>query len=167
MKSTAMLVRELRQNAGLTQAEFAARALLSQSAVSDYERGRKEPGVATLVRLAAAVGRDVAIEFVSQPMVDPAAPTLHEVRSYRRALIAACKRHGASRPRIFGSVAAGTARPDSDIDLLVDLETGRTYFDVAELHDELETILGRPVDLLTSGAVHGRLADVAQLAVRL
>jgi uncharacterized protein len=167
MKSTAVLVRELRECAGLTQAEFAERALMAQSAVSDYERGRKEPGVVTLARLAGAVGRELTIEFVDQPPGDSAIPTLREVRGHRRAVSAACKRHGASRPRVFGSVAAGTARVDSDIDILVDLEPGRTYFDVAALNDELETILGRSVDVLTSGAVHGRLAEVARLAVPL
>lgn len=47
----------------------------------------------------------------------------------------------------FGSTAKGTARPDSDIDFLVDLGSGRTLFDVAALHDDLESL--RDVDVLT------------------
>ncbi len=67
----------------------------------------------------------------------------------------------------FGSVAKGESRVDSDIDLLVDLEPGRTLFDVAALHDELVELLGYAVDVLTSGAVRGRLAHVADEAVPL
>lgn len=66
---------------------------------------------------------------------------------------------------MFGSVARGEARPDSDIDLLVDIEPGRTLFDIAALHDELVALLGHEVDVLTSGAVKGRLAHVADEAV--
>ncbi len=68
---------------------------------------------------------------------------------------------------MFGSVASGKARADSDIDLLVDLEPGRTLFDVAALHDELVELLGHEVDVLTSGAVRGTLSRVADNAVPL
>lgn len=68
---------------------------------------------------------------------------------------------------MFGSVASGKARADSDIDLLVDLEPGRTLFDVAALHDELVELLGHEVDVLTSGAVRGALSRVGDEAVPL
>lgn len=72
-----------------------------------------------------------------------------------------CRRHGASNPRVFGSVLTGLADDDSDIDLLVDLEAGRTLFDVAALHDDLVELLHREVDVVTAGAVRGRLAHLA------
>ena len=39
-------------------------------------------------------------------------------------------KHGARNVRVFGSVARGDARPDSDVDFLVDMEPGRTLLDV-------------------------------------
>ncbi len=53
--------------------------------------------------------------------------------------------------RVFGSVLHGTDREGSDIDLLVDPLPGATLFDLGGLHEELETILGIRVDLLTPG----------------
>ena len=51
--------------------------------------------------------------------------------------------------RVFGSVVRGEARPESDLDLLVDFEPGRTLFDLSALIDALRQLLGRPVDVLT------------------
>ena len=64
-------------------------------------------------------------------------------------------------------MARGKADVGSDIDILVDLEPRRTLFDVAALHDELVELLGHDVDVLTSGAVRGRLAHIADEAVPL
>ncbi len=52
--------------------------------------------------------------------------------------------------RVFGSVARGEERPDSDVDLLVTLDPGRTLLDLARLELELEELLGRPVDVVTA-----------------
>ena len=48
-------------------------------------------------------------------------------------------------------MARGEARPNSDIDFLVEIEAGRTLLDVVALEQELEDLLGRPVDVLTEG----------------
>ncbi|MFA9271304.1 MAG: helix-turn-helix transcriptional regulator [Baekduiaceae bacterium] len=56
----ARTLRDARLNAGLTQAELAARAGTSQATLSAYERGRKEPSLATLDRLLRATGRRLA-----------------------------------------------------------------------------------------------------------
>lgn len=138
---------------------------MAQSAISTYERGRKVPSIATLERLAAAAGVGLDISYSTLPARRPL--TLAVLRRRRRAIEAACRRHGATHPRVFGSFALGTATADSDVDLLVDLEPGRTLLDVAALHDELADLLGRDVDVLTSGAVRGRLAHIADEAVSL
>lgn len=61
----------------------------------------------------------------------------------------AVSRYRTSNPRIFGSVLHGTDRDDSDLDLLVDALPGATLFDLGGLQDELESLLGIHVDLLT------------------
>jgi predicted nucleotidyltransferase len=60
-----------------------------------------------------------------------------------------CRRFHVSKLELFGSRAKGTARPDSDVDLLVTFEPGQTPgLAFVALAEELETILGRSVDLL-------------------
>ena len=56
-----------------------------------------------------------------------------------------------ANPRVFGSVLHGTDRDGSDLDLLVDTLPGATLFDLGGLQEELQDILGVPVDLLTPG----------------
>ena len=71
---------------------------------------------------------------------------LLEVRSE---ILSAAARHGASNLRVYGSVVHGEAGPESDIDLLVDMEAGRSLLDLAALHLELEDLLGFPVEIGT------------------
>ncbi|MDR3398797.1 MAG: nucleotidyltransferase family protein [Pandoraea sp.] len=61
----------------------------------------------------------------------------------------AARRHRASNPRVFGSVLHGTDRDGSDLDILVDALPGTTLFDLGGLQDELESMLGIHVDVLT------------------
>ncbi len=72
----------------------------------------------------------------------------------RDAILALAARCGASNVRIFGSVAAGEADEASDVDFLVDLEPGRSLFDLGGLLMDLEELLGRKVDLVTEPALH-------------
>ena len=74
---------------------------------------------------------------------------LESLAPYRQKILDAAARRGARNVRVFGSVARGDDRPDSDIDLLVDVEAGRTLLDVIGLEQDLHEILGRRVDVLT------------------
>lgn len=60
--NAAAAIRDARQRAGLTQAALAARAGTSQATLSAYERGRKEPSVATLDRILDAAGARLSVE---------------------------------------------------------------------------------------------------------
>ena len=95
--------------------------------------------------------------------------TIAELLKTRRdEILAIAQRHGASNVRIFGSVARGEAGPDSDVDLLVDLERGRTLIDHGQLQVDLEGLLGRKVDVVTERGLLSHLrARVLEEAVPL
>jgi len=70
-------------------------------------------------------------------------------------------RHGASNVRVFGSVARGDARPDSDIDLLIDQDwSNLSGWGGMELVVALEALLGRPVDVATEEELRPRIRDL-------
>ena len=74
------------------------------------------------------------------------------LNQHRQAIRDAAKRFKAVNPRVFGSVARGEDRPDSDLDILVDALPEATLFDLGGLLEELEEILaGTKVHLLTPG----------------
>ena len=69
----------------------------------------------------------------------------------RSAVCEAVSRFRTTNPRVFGSVLHGTDRDGSDLDLLVDALPGATLLDLGDLKDELQSLLGVDVDLLTPG----------------
>ena len=76
--------------------------------------------------------------------------------------------HGARNVRVFGSAATGEARPDSDLDLLVEFEPERSLLDHVALAQDLEDLLGRKVDVVTERSLHWYIRDrVIQQAVPL
>ena len=75
------------------------------------------------------------------------------IREKRDAIIRIAEKHGATRVRLIGSVARGEARPDSDIDLLVTWSPESSLLDQAALMLELESMLGRKVDIASDGWV--------------
>lgn len=68
---------------------------------------------------------------------------------HRVAVREAVARFRTANPRVFGSVLHGTDGDGSDLDILVDAMPGATLFDLGSLQDELQTLLGINVDLLT------------------
>ena len=72
----------------------------------------------------------------------------------RHEIINIAARHGARNVRIFGSVVRGEARPESDLDLLVELEEGRSLMDHVALLQDLEDLLGCRVDVVSEKALH-------------
>ncbi len=77
----------------------------------------------------------------------------------RCAIIEVAERHGARNVRVFGSVARGQARPDSDVDFLVDLGPNRSPFFPGGLLMDLQDLLGRNVQVVVEGGIHPRLRD--------
>lgn len=90
------------------------------------------------------------------------------LQTNRDAILQAARKHGAYNVRIFGSVARGEARPDSDIDFLINLEPGRSLLDRAALILELEALLGCKVDVANERGLRQRIRHrVLQEAVPL
>jgi uncharacterized protein len=67
--------------------------------------------------------------------------------------------HGASNVRVFGSVVRGESGPDSDIDLLVEFDDDRSLMDHVALIQDLEDLLGCPVDVVTDNSLHWYIRD--------
>jgi predicted nucleotidyltransferase len=81
---------------------------------------------------------------------------LEEVRSR---ILPILKRYGIRRASVFGSFARGEEREDSDIDILVEFEEGKSLLDLVGLKMDLEEALGRKVDVLTYKSLHPLLKD--------
>lgn len=74
---------------------------------------------------------------------------------------------GVSSMILFGSTARDEARPDSDVDILVEFRRPVGYFTLVRLGTYLEQLLGRRVDLVTPGALTDHLRErIRQEAVR-
>lgn len=78
---------------------------------------------------------------------------------HREAMQQAAERYGATNLRVFGSVARGEADADSDFDILVDLEPGRSLFDLGGLLMELREILNSDVDVVTEQGLRERIRE--------
>ncbi len=67
--------------------------------------------------------------------------------------------HGAANVRVFGSVARGEDRDDSDIDLLVHMEDDRSLLDMIRFWDQVGNLLGRKVDVVDDESLHYVIRD--------
>ena len=82
-----------------------------------------------------------------------------DLQLLRAEILEIAANHGARNVRLFGSVARGDDRAESDIDLLVDMDPGRSLLDLVGLGQKLEELLGRKVDVLTEGGVHPAIRE--------
>jgi predicted nucleotidyltransferase len=85
--------------------------------------------------------------------------SLEALRSHRQKILELAARHGARNVRVFGSTVRGDAGPQSDIDLLVDVEQGRTLLDLIAFEQELEEMLGCSVQVLTDAGLSPYLQE--------
>ena len=76
------------------------------------------------------------------------------LKQKREAMIALANKHGAHNPRIFGSVARGDSGSESDIDLLVKMEAGRSLLDLSALTLDLRELLGVKVDVVSEDGLY-------------
>ena len=144
------LLRHTRVGARLSQAELAARAGVTQSVISAYESGHRQPALTTLAALIDAAGYELIVNVRRRPrrLGRLSGPVGRRVRRRRRELVEAAAARGVTNLRVFGSVARGQDRADSDVDLLADLPPGLSLFGLGQVEANLEAILGSRVDLI-------------------
>lgn len=81
------------------------------------------------------------------------------LRERREEILELGAKHGAHNIRVFGSVARGDAGPNSDVDFLVDLEPGRSLFDLGGLLMDLQELFDCHVDVVTSKGLKARMRE--------
>jgi predicted nucleotidyltransferase len=81
------------------------------------------------------------------------------LEQHRAAILRIAAKFGARNVRVFGSTARGAALPISDIDILVDLDAGRSLLDQVGLQQELEELLGCKVDVVVEGGISPYLEE--------
>ena len=93
--------------------------------------------------------------------------TIHQrLKLHREEILRLADKYGACNVRVFGSVARGNADDASDLDLLVELEPGRSLLDLGGFQFELEALFGCRVDVVTERGLKKRFRDrVVQEAV--
>ncbi len=143
------LLRQARNRAGLSQVDLASRAGVTQSVISAHESGQRQPSLPALTRLIDAAGFELTLSLRRQPgRLRRLSGPVGRVRRHRNDLVATAAAHGVSNLRVFGSVARGEDRPDSDVDLLADIPPGLSLLGLGRLEADLEAILGTRVNLI-------------------
>ncbi|WP_224390788.1 nucleotidyltransferase family protein [Pseudonocardia sp. ICBG1293] len=85
--------------------------------------------------------------------------TLSEVREHGEHIRELGRASGVRDIRVFGSVARGESTPNSDLDLLVDVEPGRGYLDLTAFALGVEDTLGVLTQVVTVNGIKQRLRD--------
>ena len=76
------------------------------------------------------------------------------LKDKRQAIMALADKHGAHSVRVFGSIARGDSSPESDVDLLVKMEEGRSLLDLSAMTLDLKELLGVNVDVVSEDGLY-------------
>jgi predicted nucleotidyltransferase/DNA-binding XRE family transcriptional regulator len=148
MESAAEVLRTAREQARLSQAELAARAGTTQSVISVYEAGRRQPSLTMLAKLVAATGYRIDVQLRRSESGSLTGPLGGKVRRRRAAIKGILAGYGVRLLGVFGSVARGEEGPDSDLDLLVEMPSSMSLMTLGRLTEELQSLLGVRVELV-------------------
>ncbi|MDQ1255859.1 MAG: uncharacterized protein QG656_453 [Candidatus Hydrogenedentes bacterium] len=85
--------------------------------------------------------------------------TRQQLIARREEILAIARRHGAHDVRIFGSVARGDQQENSDLDLIVRFDSGRSLFDQGGLLMDLQDLLGMKVDVISERGMRPRFRE--------
>ena len=150
-----MVLRANRRAAGLSQAALAARMRTTQSVIARAESGRgPSHTLAFLERFATATGRSLTTTIVPGRRTPP---SIEELRRLAARIRAAATARGIQQVRVVGSVARGTARAESDVDLMVTVSPdlkGAAYFGALdEFREACVGIVRRSVDVIDQAGI--------------
>ena len=81
------------------------------------------------------------------------------LKEKRDQILTIANRYGARNVRIFGSIVRGEGKRDSDLDVLVELEYGRSLLDIVAIKQDLEDLLDCKVDVVTEAALSPYIRD--------
>jgi predicted nucleotidyltransferase len=81
------------------------------------------------------------------------------LENHRQAIVQIVESHNARNPRVFGSVAHGRDREDSDLDILIDPTPDTSLFDIGAIRRKLKSLLGIEVDVVTPNALPDSFRD--------
>ena len=81
------------------------------------------------------------------------------LKEKRNQILTIAMQYGAGKVRIFGSIARGEGKRDSDLDILVELESGRSLLDIIAIKQDLEDLLDCKVDVVTEAALSPYIRD--------
>ena len=140
-------LKRARLAAGLTQHQLSEQTGIPQSSIAAYESGRRAPSEDGCRRILTAAG------------VRPS--TL--LAQHRTELVEHLIGLGIDDAAVFGSVARSEDDEGSDIDLLVTLPAGTSLFDLVEIQDQIEQIVGTDVDLVSRGSLQPELFTVHRM----
>lgn len=138
------------------QVELARRAGVTQSVISVYESGRRQPSLPTLASLVAAAGSPLEVQLAPGQAETVQTPA-QSVRAHAREIKDAAAAHGIRVLGVFGSVARGEDRADSDVDLLLDVPAGVGLFTLGRLEEQLHRLLGAKIDLVPEAGLKPRV----------
>lgn len=81
------------------------------------------------------------------------------IETHRQQILELARQRGARQVKVFGSMATNQATPTSDVDFLVEMQSGTSAFALGGLLKDLEDLLGRQVDMTTPNALHPAIRD--------
>ena len=134
---------------------------LDEKAIAGARRRARRRGMNFTHYLEASILDDLARDAAGRPGPSPLLDILHRLRGHRAEL----QRLGVRHAAIFGSLARGEERPDSDVDILVEIDPHviRDLFDYARAAAAIERLVGRPIDVARQDRLRPDIVDaVAQ-----
>lgn len=136
-------VRAARRERGWSTRAAAVRLGLSLRFLNELERGKATARLDKVLQALAGLGLD--LEVIAKRRTG----LREQVKARRPLLRTIAAAHGVRALSLFGSAARGEARAGSDLDFLVELESGRSLLDLVGVKHDLESLFGRPVDVFT------------------
>jgi hypothetical protein len=81
------------------------------------------------------------------------------IENYRQQILSLAQKNGVCNVRVFGSMARNDGNEESDLDLLVELEAGKSGFALGGFLEDVTNLVHRKVDVVTEKSLHPAIHD--------